>query len=72
MTASAPSVVADTMQAGVTVMDPGVPEVNMQEGVTASVPTVAALKVHNVVHEALRPIRNEFNVGVPQTKTPIA
>ena len=42
MTASAPSVVAESVHAGVTVMVPGVPEENVQDGVTTSEPAALA------------------------------
>jgi len=75
----------ETAQAGVTVMDPGMPEENMhagvtappvppvenmQDGVTVSVPTVAAVKEQMLVHAACRPILKVLAVGVPHTNAP--
>lgn len=68
VTASAPSVVAASLHAGVTVMEPRVPPENMQEGVTVSAPTVAALNWHSVVHAASWPTLKEVAVGVPHAK----
>jgi hypothetical protein len=67
VTESAPSVVAARLHAGVTVMDPGVPE-NMQEGVTVSAPTVAALNRQSVAHPASWPTLKVVAVVVPHAK----
>ena len=71
MTESAPSAVAASLQAGVTVMELAVYPENVHEGVTGSVPTVAAEKVQRFVQAAWRPIRKVVAVGVPHTNAPV-
>ena len=68
VTVMEPAVPEANMQAGVTV--PPEPEVNTQAGVTVSVPTVAAENVQIFVHAACSPIWKVVAVGVPHTNAP--